>query len=566
MKVNGVPHRTIWLDESDPKVVRAIDQRVLPHRFEVADITTVAQMAAAIKEMLVRGAPLIGVSAAWGMYVAAFEAERAADFDAFMNDSAELLLASRPTAVNLAWAIAEQRKILRECGRSEVAARLRQNAERLADEDAAACCRIGDYGLRLIREIASRKDAGAAVNVLTHCNAGWLATIDWGTATAPIYRAFEEGLNIHVWVDETRPRNQGASLTAWELGQEGVPYTLITDNAGGHLMQNGLVDMVIVGTDRTTRGGDVANKIGTYLKALAARANDVPFYVAAPISSIDWNMLDGKDIPIEERGSDEVKFVQGMHEGELKSVLIAPEAARTANFGFDVTPRHLVTKLITERGIVDASEDGLGKIERDEGVIKFDCRHEDAVLTENQVPRELIRFRNALFDMNLIGVYPDGIGFGNISVRTPEGFVISASQTGHIPQADATHFSVVTEYSISENWVRSRGALPASSESLTHAMVYEVFADCGAVVHVHSHKHWRALIGKLPTTSESVPYGTPEMASEIRRLACASDLAAQKVLVMAGHEDGILSFGKSLGEAVDALCGKLALDKVSVVS
>jgi methylthioribose-1-phosphate isomerase len=564
MKVNGTPHRTIWLDPSDPAIVHAIDQRVLPHRFEVADIKTVSQMAAAIKEMLVRGAPLIGVAAGYGMYLAALEAASEVDFDGFMIASAQSLLESRPTAVNLAWAIGEQQRVLESCAKEDAAAKLLENAEAIADSDVEASRRIGDYGLNLIRQIADRKP-GQQVQILTHCNAGWLCAVDWGTATSPIYRAFNEGLNIHVWVDETRPRNQGASLTAWELGQHGVPYTLITDNAGGHLMQRGLVDMVIVGTDRVTRSGDVANKIGTYLKALAAHANNVPFYVAAPLSSIDWNILEGAEIPIEERGAEEVKYVQGLCDGKLKSVLIAPEDARAANFGFDVTPRHLVTALITERGIVEASELGLSQISRGEGVIKFDCRHEHTVLADSDDLRELIRFRNMLFEMNLIGVYPDGIGFGNISCRTPEGFIISASQTGHVAESSKEHYSLVTKYSIEENFVHCRGEMRASSESLTHAMIYEVFPDAKAVVHVHNNEHWKRLLDRVPTTSPVVPYGTPQMAAEINRLASQSDLRQEKVLVMAGHEDGILTFGSTLADATNALCQKLGLPSIILV-
>jgi methylthioribose-1-phosphate isomerase len=566
MKVNGKPHRTIWLDPNDPTTIRAIDQRVLPHRFEIADIKTVSQMVDAIKEMLVRGAPLIGVAAAYGMYLAALEAVNASDFAASMNRSAELLLNSRPTAVNLAWAVAEQQKILLKCSSENAAAALLANAITIADNDVAASKRIGDYGLGLIRAIAARKPAGQTINILTHCNAGWLCAVDWGTATAPIYRAFDEGMNVHVWVDETRPRNQGASLTAWELGEHGVPYTLITDNAGGHLMQNGHVDLVIVGTDRTTRGGDVANKIGTYLKALAAKANDVPFYVAAPISSIDWDLLDGKDIPIEERGAEEVKYVQGLCEGELKSVLIAPKSARAANFGFDVTPRHLVTALITERGVVEANEEGLAKVRRNEGVVKFECSHVQGGFDEHPDVRELIRLRNLLFDFKLIGVYPDGIGYGNISVRMPQGFVISGSQTGHIPETNISHFSLVTTYSIKDNFISSVGQTRASSESLTHAMVYDVFPEADAVVHVHNAEHWNRLKGVVPTTDESVPYGTPEMAAEIDRLARTSDLRTVRVLVMAGHEDGILSFGATLADAVAVMCEKLGLEHVSLIS
>lgn len=362
MKVDGHAYRTIWLKPAEATTVCVIDQRILPHRFEVVEIKSSAEMVEAIQGMTVRGAPLIGVAAGYGMYLAGLHASQSADFEGQMRLAAEKLLLSRPTAVNLAWAVGLQKQIL-DKGLAPAAAveALRHNAELIAEQDIDCCRRIADFGLEIVRPIAARKD-GQPVQILTHCNAGWLCAVDWGTATAPIYRAFNEGIDVHVWVDETRPRNQGASLTAWELGQHGVPYTLITDNAGGHLMQNGQVDMVIVGTDRVTRRGDVANKIGTYLKALAAHANSVPFYVAAPSSSIDWSLLSGKDIPIEERSAEEVKYISGLCDGQLKKVLIAPEDARAANFGFDVTPNELIAALITERGVTPATEDGLGKL------------------------------------------------------------------------------------------------------------------------------------------------------------------------------------------------------------
>lgn len=382
MNVNGRHYRTIWLKEDEPAVVCIIDQRILPHRFEIVELRNLRDMVQAIKDMTLRGAPLLGVAGAYGMYLAAVEAmspeeigaggpeasppsgvrpygDSAVDFEGVMNAAAAELIGSRPTAVNLAWGVGEQQNILKNIVSPEEATRqLRENAARIADADVHCCKRIGMYGLEVIREIAQRK-GGEPVQILTHCNAGWLCAVDWGTATAPIYAAFEEGIPIHVWVDETRPRNQGASLTAWELGQEGVPYTLIADNTGGHLMQNGLVDLVIVGTDRVARCGDVANKIGTYLKALAAHANSIPFYVAAPSASVDWGLLSGKDIPIEQRGDEEVKYMTGLCDGELRTVLIAPEDARAANFGFDVTPSHLVTGLITERGVAKANESDL---------------------------------------------------------------------------------------------------------------------------------------------------------------------------------------------------------------
>jgi methylthioribose-1-phosphate isomerase len=329
-----------------------IDQRFLPHRFVIEDVRTVDEMANAIREMHVRGAGLIGAAAGYGMYFATFEKDLPA--------AAEELKATRPTAVNLAWAIERQLKAIDAAEGEEEKQRVAfQTARQIADEDAEYCRRIGEHGVELIRRLSEKK-GGAPVNVLTHCNAGWLAFVDHGSATAPIYAAHDGGIPVHVWVDETRPRNQGSKLTAWELGEHGVPHTVIADNAGGHLMQHGKVDAVIVGTDRTTYTGDVANKIGTYLKALAAKDNAVPFYVALPSSSFDWKIRDGlKEIPIEERGSAEVNCADGWHEGKQVEVRVTPETSAAANFGFDVTPRQLVTGLITERGICQANEESI---------------------------------------------------------------------------------------------------------------------------------------------------------------------------------------------------------------
>jgi len=342
--------------------VQLIDQRRLPHEFVIEDVGSVAQMAAAIKEMHVRGAGLIGAAAGYGMCLATLEASRApsaGEFEASLAQAAEILKATRPTAVNLAWAVDRQmRAILAETTPEARIARARQTAQEIADEDAEYCRRIGEHGVKLIRRLHRKK--GSTIHILTHCNAGWLAFVDFGSATAPIYAAHDAGIPVHVWVDETRPRNQGSKLTAWELGQHGVPHSVIADNAGGHLMQHGMVDLVIVGTDRTTFTGDVANKVGTYLKALAAKDNRVPFYVALPSSSFDWEMRDGlKEIPIEERGSEEVKYADGLLEGRRAEVLITPENSPAANYAFDVTPRRLVTGLITERGICKASEKGV---------------------------------------------------------------------------------------------------------------------------------------------------------------------------------------------------------------
>lgn len=357
MNVHGKPTRTIWLHPQNPAVVQAIDQRALPHGWVVEDWATVGDAAVAIRDMHVRGAGLIGASAGYGMYLAAMEAAACGKDERFLIESGAMLKATRPTAVNLAWAVDRQLAAMApETGPAGRLAAAQRTAQEIADEDAGACRQIGEHGLALVEE-ASRRKGGAPVQILTHCNAGWLAFVDYGSATSPIYAAHDRGTPVHVWVDETRPRSQGAKLTAWELGQHGVPHTIIADNAGGHLMQHGMVDLVIVGTDRTTRTGDVANKIGTYLKALAARDNGVPFYVALPSSSFDWTMRDGiKEIPIEERGSEEVKYADGLADGRRAEVLVAPASSPAANYGFDVTPARLVTALITERGICEASE------------------------------------------------------------------------------------------------------------------------------------------------------------------------------------------------------------------
>jgi methylthioribose-1-phosphate isomerase len=360
VKVGGKHFRTIWRKPDDERVVQLIDQRFLPHDFVIEEVRSVEQMATAIREMHVRGAGLIGASAGYGMYLAALEAARQDSFDEHMADAAAQLRATRPTAVNLSWAIERQLQNV-AAGKTEdekIALALRA-ADSIADEDAEHCRMIGQHGLALIQQIAETK-GNKAVNVLTHCNAGWLAFVDYGSATAPIYAGHERGLPLHVWVTETRPRNQGSKLTAWELGQHGVPHTVIADSAAGHLMQRSEVDLVIVGTDRTTYTGDVANKIGTYLKALAAKANNVPFYVALPSSSIDWKMRDGlKEIPIEERGAEEVKNADGWCDGQQIAVRIAPDESPAANYGFDVTPRELVTGLITERGVCEANEQSI---------------------------------------------------------------------------------------------------------------------------------------------------------------------------------------------------------------
>ncbi len=359
MHVNGQPTRTIWLS-ADGSCVEIIDQTLLPHRFEIARLHSLADAAHAISAMLVRGAPLIGATAAYGMWLAL----RTDPSDAHLETAYQTLFATRPTAVNLRWALDRVRAQMRPLAPADRADATLALAAALCDEDVAINHAIGQAGLPLIEAIAATKPAGQPVNILTHCNAGWLATVDWGTATSPIYQAHNAGIPVHVWVDETRPRNQGFHLTAWELLNHGVPHTCIVDNAGGHLMQHGHVDLVIVGTDRTTASGDVCNKIGTYLKALAAHDNHVPFYVALPSPTIDWTVHDGvKEIPIEERSGDEVCQVMGLTaEGRVDSLRIPPKGSPAANPAFDVTPARLVTGLITERGICPASTAGLAAL------------------------------------------------------------------------------------------------------------------------------------------------------------------------------------------------------------
>lgn len=355
MNIDGIHYRTIWVAE-DGWSVEIIDQTKLPHEFAVIRLQTADDAARAIKDMQVRGAPLIGATAAYGLCLALREDPS----DEALARAYDMLAATRPTAVNLKWSLDAMREAVGKVGHNARVEAAYAEAARLCDEDVETCRRIGENGLRLIRGVAEAKP-GETVNILTHCNAGWLACVDWGTALAPIYMAHDAGIPVHVWVDETRPRNQGASLTAFELGRHGVAHTIVPDNAGGHLMQHGLVDMCIVGTDRTTATGDVANKIGTYLKALAADANDVPFYVALPHTTIDWTLSDGvAQIPIEERSAREVTHMTGRAEsGEIVTVEISAPGSAALNYGFDVTPARYVTGLITERGVCPASREGM---------------------------------------------------------------------------------------------------------------------------------------------------------------------------------------------------------------
>jgi methylthioribose-1-phosphate isomerase len=359
MKVDGQPYRTIWLND-DGNTVSVIDQTLLPHRFEMVEWRTVEDVADGIRNMVVRGAPLIGASAGYGIALGMLRDPS----DKGLQRAYELLFASRPTAVNLRWALDRMRETLLRLDPSERATPAFTVAAKICDEDVANCSAIGEYGYSFIAQAWDKTGRSRPVNVLTHCNAGWLATVDWGTALAPIYKAFDAGIPVHVWVDETRPRNQGASLTAWELGHHGVPHTVIVDNAGGYLMQQGYVDLCIVGSDRTTASGDVCNKVGTYLKALAARDNQVPFYVALPLSTIDWTIDDGiKSVPIETRSPDEVAHISGItKEGELCEVRLTPEGSAALNYAFDVTPHHLVTALITECGAFRTIPEEMAKL------------------------------------------------------------------------------------------------------------------------------------------------------------------------------------------------------------
>jgi methylthioribose-1-phosphate isomerase len=359
MLVNGKPYRTIWLAD-DGRAVEIIDQTLLPHRFVIVRLRDLADVVTAIKTMQVRGAPLIGATAAYGICLAV----AANQSDQALDAAYDMLLASRPTAVNLRWVLDDMRNRLLTRSRDERVEAAYRRAAEICEEDIAINTAIGDHGVALLQAALAKKRSSGPLNILTHCNAGWLAAVDWGTALSPIYKAHEKGMPIHVWVDETRPRNQGMNLTAWELGQQQIAHAVIADNVGGHLMQHGLVDLVIVGTDRTTARGDVCNKIGTYLKALAAKDNGVPFYVALPSPSIDWHIDDGVNgIAIEERDGSELSHISGrLPDGTVAQVDIAPENSPMANYAFDVTPAHLITALVTERGICAASPEGLRRL------------------------------------------------------------------------------------------------------------------------------------------------------------------------------------------------------------
>ena len=364
MQIHNTQYHTIWVSKNDSQVIQIIDQRYLPFQFIIQDLKTTEDIYTAIKEMWVRGAPLIGVTAAYGMYLGLIEVKNEKKSNQAIKTFANYLKSARPTAVNLQYAvdlILNGIKLFNSI--NEKIDKAFELANQLKEKEIENCRLIGEYGLPVIEEI-SRKKKGETVNILTHCNAGWLACIDYGTATAPIYLAHQKGIKIHVWVDETRPRNQGARLTAYELGQEGVSHTVITDNTGGLLMQKGLVDMVIVGSDRTTANGEVTNKIGTYLKALAAFDNQIPFYVALPLSTIDWEMDDAKDIVIEERDADEIHYIEGWHENKITKVRITPDNSKATNYSFDITPAKYVTALITEKGICNANKEEIEKLKK----------------------------------------------------------------------------------------------------------------------------------------------------------------------------------------------------------
>lgn len=563
MKVNGISYRTIWVMPEDSSVIQIIDQRHLPHQFIVENLTTLDETVVAIRDMHVRGAPLIGVTAAYGVYLALRGLRTSRRFEDDFKKAMKKLRAARPTAVNLEWAVDRQLSAISSVGSIDQKIKVAfETANQMAGEDILTCEKIGEFGFKLIEEISRRKKE--AVNILTHCNAGWLACVDWGTATAPIYKAFKKKIPIHVWVSETRPRNQGASLTAWELLGEGVPHTVIADNTAGHLLQHGMVDLVIVGTDRTTSTGDVANKIGTYLKALAAKDNQIPFYVAAPSSSIDWSLTDGlNDIPIEERSQDEVKYISGWQDGKPKTVLLTPEKSSAKNVAFDVTPARLVSGIITERGICKANRDSILELFpekkktalREEGVIKFSCRWIKSTPMKPEMIHDLNVCRDQLYGLGLIGVYEDHVGYGNISSRLGQDghFVITGSQTGGYATLTGEHYTEVIDFNLAENRLTCKGPIKASSESLTHAVLYDHSPEIRAVIHVHHQKLWRRLMNQVPTTAKNISYGTPEMAAEVKKLFYTSGLMQKKILVMAGHEDGIVAFGKDLTEAADLL-------------
>jgi len=446
--------------------------------------------------------------------------------------------------------------------------RIRLAAQAFADEDADYCKKIGQYGLEIIKTISEKKH-GETVNILTHCNAGWLAFVDYGSALSPVYAAFDSGIKVHVWVDETRPRNQGASLTAWELGKHGVSHDLIPDNAGGHLMQHGLVDLVITGADRVTRTGDAANKIGTYLKALAAKENNVPFYVALPSTTFDFSMKDGvKEIPIEERDSSEVRFVSGKTvpslggDGSVETVQICPDSTNARNWAFDVTPARYITGFITERGVCAADEPGILLLfpEQNEGYVKFSAEHTyTPPIDISNIPfwAELNNVRTRLFKLGLIGVTPDGIGYGNVSIRTGgDKFLVSGTATGVLAVLTPAEYCFVNNCDFSHNSVVSSGPVQASSESMTHGAVYYSNPIIHNVIHIHSREIFDGMLrDSYPATPENAAYGTPEIAQAVGQVV--SQTVGQEiacgVIVLAGHDEGIIAYGSSPEKACNLI-------------
>lgn len=593
MNIDGVPYRTIWIDACDR--LMAIDQRELPHHFQTVRLSSLEEVCAAIREMVVRGAGLIGATAGYGMWVAAQAVAEAhpalapAEFMAMMEDAAADLLATRPTAGNLERAVRRQLAalsrragLLPEPSPRELAAEARREAEAIADEDAAFCRRIGEHGKALVHGIAAAKAPGEPVRILTHCNAGWLAFVDYGSALAPVYAAFAEGVPVHVWVSETRPRNQGAALTAWELAGHGVPHTLVADNAAGHLMRSGLVDLVLVGADRVTRRGDAANKIGTYLKALAARDNGVPFYVALPSTTFDPELEDGvREIPIEERNPEEVRHCAGRSgRGEVLEVRVCPDRTPARNWAFDVTPARLLTGLICERGVCRASEEGIlelfpewrrsARAERapageGEGVVKYAVRHTFGPLPPQEaftlLLADLDAARTFLHDLGLIGVNAEGIGYGNLSARLAAdapAFVISGSGTGKARVLGAAGYSLVHACDAEGNSVLSSGPARPSSEAMTHAAVYAADPLARFVIHIHHSRLFADLLrAGWPHTPASAAYGTPDMARAVAELLRGPALE-EGVFVTAGHTDGLFAFSGRLESAVNGLARLLA--------
>ncbi len=541
MKVEGVPYRSIFLDE-DGWSLRIVDQTALPQVFRVLRIVDLDGVAAAITLMQVRGAPLIGVTAAYGLALAL----RPDASDASLERACDTLLATRPTAVNLRWALDRVRDAVAPLPPRERAGAAYDVAGATAEEDVERNRRIGEHGLDLIREAAARHP-GRTVQILTHCNAGWLATVDWGTATAPIYIAHDQGIPVHVWVDETRPRNQGASLTAWELGQHGVPHTVIVDSAGGHLLQRGQVDLCLVGADRITAAGDVANKIGTYLKALAANDNGVPFYVAAPSSSVDWTLVDGGDVPIEERAGDEVARVTGWAEdGRVVSVRVVPEGSPVANPGFDVTPARLVTAIVTERGITGANREGLARL--------FPERAGSIMRRAGPVDVQSVRTAvlRAARRMSSRGLTPGTSG--NVSARIADGMVITPSALAYDEMAERDLVVLSLEGHV------LGGERKPSSEWPLHAAVYRARPDVEAIVHSHATYcttlatlrrgipafHFMVAVagGDSIRCAPYAPFGSPDLARHVvtaleDRLAC----------LLANH--GMVAVGSSPDAALD---------------